>query len=153
MDTQVYAIYKHIQVSKWWRIMNAAIFLTAMSNVSGLKKNFNKGKLYFCLQLKKICPLGIGRNGRNVGWMVTPPYWQWENRERWMLVLSLISSFYLLEFPAYRMMPPTFWVGRSSSAKHSHKHTLRCISIVILNPIKLTMNINHYMYALQLWEW
>lgn len=49
------------------------------------------------------------------------------------------------EILTYGMMPPIFSIGIPTSAKHLSPHTnsQKCVSMVILHLVKLTMKINH----------
>lgn len=54
---------------------------------------------------------------------------------------QLNFSFSFSETPGHRMVPPTFKVGLAFSInlwKQLHRHTLKSVSQVIPNPVKLT---------------
>lgn len=70
--------------------------------------------------------------------------WQWPQSpqpERELLLLSLLPPFYSYPSPTAVgwMVPLTFRVSPAFSLKHTYKHTHKCVSLVILNPVKLVM--------------
>lgn len=61
-------------------------------------------------------------------------------------MFAMPSSFALFiqsEAPAWGMLPPTFRTSLLSLVKplwkNLHRHTQKCLSIVIINPVKLTV--------------
>lgn len=65
-----------------------------------------------------------------------------------MPVLSCLPPFYLVQDPAHGMVLPTFRMGLPTSINLmevvSHGHGPRFVSMVILNPAKLTIKMNHH---------
>lgn len=61
-------------------------------------------------------------------------------------VLGLLSLFHSVWDPRPQAVSPTYRRGLPSSVKplwkHLHRHMWRWVSVVIQNPVKLTVNIN-----------
>lgn len=68
-----------------------------------------------------------------------------EEAGRWILCSAHALLILWSRTPAYGMVPPTFRVGLSCPlklfGKHPLRHTQRCVSMVLLNPIRLTVKI------------
>lgn len=93
----------------------------------------------------------MARQGRHRGRCVRPlvtPCLQMEDKEQRMQIISLLSPFYSVE-DLCGTVQPTFQIHLRSSDKISQKNPnrqpLKCVSMVILNPLKLTTKMN-YLY-------
>lgn len=71
-------------------------------------------------------------------------------RKQRKMLLGLLSLLRSFGSQAYGMGPSPFEVGLPISVKpfwkHYHRRIQNCISMPVLNPIKLTMKINHHTY-------
>lgn len=126
------------------------ILITFLISVTDYLVNttLERKNLFFSLSLRKQSTQVGSSCNRSSREQRLRTHSQAGSREQWMLVLSLCSPCYSVYNTAHGMMLPTFRRGFSSLLKsipkHPHIYTQNYLSIMILNPIKVTIKTNHF---------